>query len=62
MAETKQCACAEKHEGHLCVLRSKGLTEEIAQLTDNPAVVCFTCGSEANCADNVCAPMPLEKI
>jgi len=61
MSDNKECTCCEKHEGHLCVLRSRGLTEEIASLTDKPTVVCFTCGSEANCADNVCNPMPLEK-
>lgn len=61
MAEKHECSCLENHEGHLCVLRSKGLQEEIDNLTDNPTVVCFTCGSEANCADNVCVPMPLEE-
>jgi len=60
MTDTCQCKCSEKHNGHLCVLHSKGLTEEIAAVTDSPTVVCFTCGREANCADNVCNPMPIE--
>lgn len=60
MTEKKECTCSGKHEGHLCVLRSKGLDDEIAARTDNPTVICFTCGSEANCADNVCVPMPIE--
>ncbi|MHB9026365.1 MAG: hypothetical protein ACYC7E_19675 [Armatimonadota bacterium] len=58
--ETKNCACCEKHQGHLCVLRSKGLTDVIACVTDQPTVVCFNCGAEANSADNVCVPMPLD--
>lgn len=58
---TTKCTCTEKHGGHLCVLRSKDLTAEIAAVTDKPTVICFTCGSEANSADNVCNPMPLER-
>lgn len=55
------CTCEAKHEGHLCVLHSRGMTEEIACVTANPTVVCFVCGREANSADNVCSPMPLEQ-
>ncbi|MEI7834236.1 MAG: hypothetical protein WCJ56_13690 [bacterium] len=54
-----KCKCQEKHEGHMCVLKSKGV--DISALTDNPTVVCFTCGAEANSADNVCVPMPIAK-
>ena len=53
------CKCEEKHQGHLCVLRSNGLTEEVHQLTNDPTVACFTCGAEANSADNVCAPVSI---
>ena len=53
------CACTEKHSGHLCVLSSQKKEEEITNLTDNPAVMCFICGRKANSADNVCSPMPL---
>lgn len=60
MTETKSCQCGDKHTGHLCVLQSKGMTAEIACLTDAPTVVCFNCGREANSADNVCVPMPLD--
>ena len=42
------------------MLKSQGLAEEIAHITDKPTVVCFTCGTEANAAENVCAPMPIE--
>ena len=55
------CQCGEKHEGHLCMLKSKGLVKEVEHLTRNPTVVCFICGSEANSADNVCEPMPLKQ-
>ncbi|BDV41975.1 hypothetical protein GURASL_08980 [Geotalea uraniireducens] len=58
--ETKQtCRCGATHQGHICILRSKGLTEEVAHLTDKPTVVCFLCGVEANAPENVCEPMPL---
>lgn len=43
------------------MLKSQGRLEEVAHITSQPTVVCFTCGTEANSADNVCSPMPLEK-
>ena len=61
MSETKTCSCQSGHEGHLCILHSKGLTEQIAAITDQPTVVCFTCGREANCPANVCNPIPIEE-
>ena len=51
------CANPERHSGHLCVLSSQEKKEEIADLTDNPTVICFICGRKANSADNVCSPM-----
>jgi hypothetical protein len=36
------------------------MTKEVEHLTNKPTVVCFNCGIEANAAENVCAPMPLE--
>ena len=59
MEPDKSCSCGEKHQGHLCMLRSKGMTEEIEHLTRNPTVACFTCGAEADSEDNVCTPVPL---
>jgi hypothetical protein len=54
------CTCAEKHNGHLCILSSQKEKEKIvADLTDSPAVLCFICGRKANSADNVCSPMPI---
>jgi len=53
MGSGMSCSCGERHKGHLCVLKSRGLTDEIAHLTDNPAVSCFTCDAAANSADSV---------
>lgn len=61
MAEqAPSCASGERHHGHICVLKSKGMTDDVKRLTGKPAVICFNCGVEANNADNVCSPMPLE--
>lgn len=61
MAEqAPNCSCGERHHGHICVLKSKGMTREVAHLTDNPTVVCFICGVEANRAESVCEPVPLD--
>jgi hypothetical protein len=43
------------------MLRSNGLLEEIAKATSDPKFYCFTCGGEANCAENLCAPSKIEK-
>ncbi|WP_298438983.1 hypothetical protein [Geobacter sp.] len=61
MAEQKTCSCGEKHQGHLCVLKSMGLMEQVRHLSSAPTVSCFMCGAEANSADNVCEPVPLKK-
>jgi len=59
MEPNKACTCGEKYQGHICVLKSKGLTSEIEHLTDAPTVACFTCGVEANREENVCTSVPL---
>jgi len=59
MVEERACACQEKHQHHLCVLRCKGLTRQIEELTDSPNVACTICGEEANSEDHVCIPVPL---
>ena len=59
MEPTKYCSCEEKHQDHLCLLKGKGMTEDIEQLTNNPTVSCFICGAEANSRDNVCCPEQL---
>ncbi len=57
--DTAQCSCEEKHRGHLCVLRSRGMTKEIVRRTATPNVACLECGEKANSEDNVCSPVPL---
>lgn len=59
MDEGKRCSCEEGHQGHICVLRGKGLTDEIVRLAVSPTHVCFTCGAEVNSPKNVCQPVPL---
>lgn len=59
MDANHNCSCGEKHQGHICMLKSKGLLREVDHLTSNPAFACFTCGVEANSEENVCSPIPL---
>jgi hypothetical protein len=58
-AKNKTCCDSQKHQGHLCVLHSKGMHKVIAGITNTPTVLCFNCGRKANEAGNVCNPMPL---
>ena len=60
MESDRTCTCGAKHTGHICMLKSLGLTEEIAHVSDRPTVTCFTCGADANFADNVCSPIPID--
>ena len=55
----KECSGPE-HQGHLCVLASKGLFEEIKEMTKNPRFICFNCGRVADSEKNLCNPMPLD--
>ena len=59
MEPNKTCVCEENHEGHICLLRSQGMTTLVETLTNKPTVSCFTCGVEANSAANVCSPVPI---
>lgn len=59
MEETKKCSCGEDHQGHICVLRGLGRSEEIACLAVNPTHACFSCGAEVNDPGNVCQPVPI---
>ena len=59
MEPNSTCNCSEKHQGHICMLRSKGLIEDVEHLSNNPTVACFVCGAEANAEENVCSPVPL---
>ena len=53
--------CKGDHQGHLCVLASKDMFEEIKEITRNPQFICFNCGRVANSDNNLCNPMPLNK-
>jgi hypothetical protein len=53
--------CKGEHEGHLCVLASRGRFQEIKDLARSPAFICFNCGRVAECDANLCNPMPLEE-
>ncbi len=57
---TTTCRCGETRHSHMCMLKSNGKTEEIARITTDPKFYCFTCGAEANCAENLCEPAPIE--
>ncbi|MBN1523931.1 MAG: hypothetical protein JW904_05580 [Spirochaetales bacterium] len=52
--------CTGDHKGHLCVLASKQMFEEIKQITSAPKYICFNCGRVADNKENLCNPMPLE--
>jgi hypothetical protein len=56
MESQNTCRCGADHHGHLCLLRSNGLNDEIARITSDPKYYCFTCGGEADCAENLCEP------
>ncbi|MBL0225653.1 MAG: hypothetical protein IPQ16_08800 [Geobacteraceae bacterium] len=60
MAEEMKCTCGAAHHGHLCMLRSAGKLDEIARISTDPEFYCFTCGGEADCAENLCEPVKIE--
>ncbi len=54
----KDLLCKGEHEGHICLLASKAMFEEIKKLTGNPKFICFNCGRVADSEKNLCNPMP----
>jgi hypothetical protein len=54
----KDLVCNGEHGGHICLLASKGLFEEIKNLTRDPKFICFNCGRVADSEKNLCNPMP----
>lgn len=60
MSTSQKCRCGADHHGHLCMLRSSGLHDEIAKVTSEPKFYCFICGGQANCPENLCEPAPIE--
>lgn len=59
MEHNDKCVCTGEHEKHICFLHSKGLIQEVENLTDNPTVTCSICLVNANSPDNVCSPTTL---
>lgn len=57
MKEQKSCCNAKVHHQHMCILKEKGMNEEIVKLSDNPTVECGICGAKANSADYICTPV-----
>lgn len=53
--------CKGEHEGHLCVLASKGLFNKIKEMTKNPKFICFNCGRVADLKKFLCNPMQLKE-
>jgi hypothetical protein len=53
--------CTGEHEGHLCVLASRGKFQEIKDLARSPKFICFNCGRVAECDANLCNPMTIEE-
>lgn len=51
---------SEKHSGHLCVLASEAMIDQIKDLVQEPKFICFNCGRVADCAESLCNPMPLD--
>ncbi|MBT1071748.1 hypothetical protein [Pelotalea chapellei] len=60
MEKNIQCSCQGNHHAHMCMLKSSGNREEIEKITSDPKFYCFTCAAEANCAENLCAPAPIQ--
>jgi len=56
MEKQNACTCGAGHQGHICMLKSTGNIDEIARVSVDPQFYCFTCGSEAHCAENLCVP------
>lgn len=63
MSGTTKTACINKegHELHLCELKRKGLSAEIAVRTDDPEYLCHNCNATANQLEDLCNPSPLIK-
>ncbi|MFH1460270.1 MAG: hypothetical protein ABIG64_07890 [Candidatus Omnitrophota bacterium] len=49
--------CTGEHKGHICLLASAEMFEQIKELTRNPEFICFNCGRVADCKENLCNPM-----
>jgi hypothetical protein len=56
-----ECRHQSEHQAHLCQLKKKGLTREIAARTNAPGYICHNCNAAANRAEDLCNPSPFIK-
>ena len=63
MSETAKhdCKNSAEHQLHLCQLKKKSLSEEIAARTHDPGYLCHNCNASANQAEDLCNPSPFVK-
>lgn len=55
------CQSPETHELHLCQLKKRGLSEDIALRANQPEFICHNCGLMANKAEDLCNCSSLPK-
>lgn len=60
-ATQTDCKNREDHQLHLCQLKKRGLSAEIAVRTDDPGYLCHNCNASANQPEDLCNPSPLIK-
>lgn len=63
MSATDQKGCQDQagHTLHLCQLKKKGLADEIAARTSDPAFICHNCNGAANRSEDLCNPSPFPR-
>lgn len=55
---SNECAHPGFHHLHICQLKKKGLSSELAARTNNPAYICHNCNATANNAEDLCNCSP----
>lgn len=58
---TPDCQDRAGHQLHLCQLKQRGLSQEIALRSNAASFVCHNCSAVANRAEDLCNPSPLPK-
>ena len=63
MTETAKAACSNPatHSLHICQLKKKGLSEEVAARSSDPVYICHNCNATANRAEDLCNCSPFVK-
>ena len=54
MSASSVCRDPALHRLHFCMIKKKGLSEEIAARSQAPAYVCHNCGARADREDDLC--------